>query len=163
MLANQVMMMGLDLPTGVPFNADQWDGYADERRSLLEEALARGVRDLTVLTGDIHTFFAGAVTTTGRIDGRAAATEFVGGSVTSTGIREAVPVDPVVSENGLRALNPHLAYVEVSSRGYGVMEARRDELLVKFRAPSSVFEPRATMRDLASFRVARGSTVVSPA
>ncbi len=159
-LANQVMMMGLDVPTGVPFNADQWDGYAAERRSLLQEALDRGVRDVAVLTGDIHTFFAGTVTTTGRIDGRAAATEFVGGSITSAGIRESVPADPALTEGGLRTLNPHLEYVEVSSRGYGVLEARPDELRVTFRRPRTVLQPRSTVEDLARFRVARGSTVV---
>jgi len=162
-LANQVMMMGLDVPTGVPFNADQWDGYAAERRSLLEEALAAGVKDVTVLTGDIHTFFAGTVTTTGRIDGRAAATEFVGGSITSTGIRESVPADPAVTENGIRGLNPHLAYVEVSSRGYGVLELTREELRVTYRRPTTVFEPRASIEDLARFRVARGTTAVERA
>lgn len=159
-IANQVMMMGLDVPTGIPFNADQWDGYAAERQSLLEEALRAGVQDITVLTGDIHTFFAGTVTTTGRIGGTPAATEFIGGSITSTGIRESVPADPVVTENGLRAMNPHIEYVEVSSRGYGVMEVRPDELVVTYRRPRTVFEPRSQVEDLARFRVGRGSTRV---
>ncbi len=50
---------------------------------------SNGIRDVSFLTGDIHTFFAGDV----GIDGRGPeshATEFVGGSITSLGIPETV-------------------------------------------------------------------------
>ena len=90
-VANQVMIMSLDVPARSPVNPDQWDGYAAERRELLEHVSARGIKDVTFLTGDIHTFFAGNVTPSGRegappVDGVPVATEFVGGSVTSEGI-----------------------------------------------------------------------------
>jgi alkaline phosphatase D len=165
-LANQVMMMSLELPTGVPINADQWDGYADERRILLERALLDGVRDVAVVTGDIHTFFAGTVTTTGDAAGRPAATEFVGGSITSTGISEDLERSGLPRSTsggqaaGLRRLNPHLAYAELEAKGYGVLEARPDELRVTYRSPRSVLERPSPVRDLARFRVARGSTQV---
>ena len=161
-IANQVMMMSLDVGTpGVPINADQWDGYASERRELLEHVRAKGVKDVTVITGDIHTFFAGTVHTSGRITSPAAATEFVGGSITSTGIQESLGSgDPRATEAGLRANNPHLSYVDVERKGYGVLEASAAELKVTFRTPRSVLEPTSQVDDLASFRVARGSTVV---
>jgi alkaline phosphatase D len=165
-IANQVMMMTLDVPTGVPINADQWDGYASERRELLEHVLAGGVEDVTVLTGDIHTFFAGTVTTTGDAAGQPAATEFVGGSITSAGIAEdlekrGIPRDTEGGqERGLRGMNPHIAYAQLSAKGYGILEARPDELLVTYRAPETVFEPKSKMQTLARFRVARGSTEV---
>ena len=165
-LANQVMMMTLDVPTGVPINADQWDGYASERREVLEHALANGVEDITVLTGDIHTFFAGTVTTTGDSTGRPAGTEFVGGSITSSGIAEdlekrGIPRDTEGGqERGLRGMNPHITYAELSAKGYGVLEARPDELLVTYRSPESVVEPKSKVNTLARFRVARGSTDV---
>jgi alkaline phosphatase D len=164
-LANQVMMMSLDVGTpGAGFNADQWDGYSDERRVLTEGWLARGVRDVTVITGDIHTFFAGQVTTTGRLGGRAAATEFVGGSITSTGLAEALaPTPPAAIESGLIAQNPHLTYVDSVRRGYGVLELSAEELRCTFRAPETVLRPGAPVRDLARFRVARGSTAVERA
>jgi alkaline phosphatase D len=165
-IANQVMMMGLEVPTGTPINADQWDGYAAERQEILEHVLADGVTDVTVLTGDIHTFFAGTVTTTGNVAGRPAATEFVGGSITSAGISEDLEKRGLPrsteggQEAGLRRMNPHLAYAQLSAKGYGVMEVRPDELRVTYRSPSTVLEPRAEIRDLANFRVARGSTQV---
>ena len=35
-VGNQVMIMSLDLPAGNAINPDQWDGYAAERREILE-------------------------------------------------------------------------------------------------------------------------------
>ena len=165
-LANQVMMMTLDVPTGVPINADQWDGYASERQELLEHVLDNDVKDITVLTGDIHTFFAGTVTTTGDAAGQPAATEFVGGSITSSGIAEdlekrGVPRDTEGGqERGLRGMNPHITYAHLSAKGYGVLEARTDELLVTYRSPETVLEPKSKVNTLAQFRVARGRTEV---
>jgi alkaline phosphatase D len=165
-IANQVMMMSLDVPTGVTINADQWDGYAAERRELMEHVVARGIRDVTVLTGDIHTFFAGTVTTTGDLTGRRAATEFVGGSITSTGIAEdleerGLPRESEAAQSaGLRAMNPHIAYAQLSAKGYGVLEARGDALRVTYRSPATVLRPRAVVRDLARFSVERGEADV---
>jgi alkaline phosphatase D len=161
-IANQVMMMSLDLATlGVGINADQWDGYAAERRELMEHVLARGIKDVTVITGDIHTFFAGTVHTSGRIESPAAATEFVGGAITAAGIQETLGGgDATATETTIRASNPHLAYVDARRKGYGVLEATPGELKVTFRSPRTVLAPRSEIDDIARFRVARGSTVV---
>ena len=129
--------------------------------------LANGVSDVTVLTGDIHTFFAGTVTTSGRRHraGRPRPSSSAARSP-RTGIAEDLEKRglPRSTEGGqaagLRRINPHLAYAELSAKGYGVLEARPDELLVTYRSPSTVLEPKAEMRDLARFRVARGSTEV---
>jgi phosphodiesterase/alkaline phosphatase D-like protein len=160
------MFAGLDLAPGVAINADAWDGYADERRIIGERLLAAGVRDVTTMTGDIHAFFAGTVTTTGRIDGRPFATEFVGGSVTSEGINAELEDAGLPAGGGpltpqtLLASNPHLRYAETVSNGYGVLEARPDELLATFRSPATIARPTAPVSDLARFRVPRGSTTV---
>ena len=158
-MANQVMIMGLDLPTGVPINADQWDGYARERREILEHTLAKDIRNVSWLTGDIHTFFAGTVHTSGRVDSPAAATEFVSGSITSEGIAEEFGNQNFVTDR-IQDINPHITYAETSRRGYAVIEARPDELLVDYRFPETVFQPRSAVRTLASFKVAAGSTTV---
>ena len=164
-IANQVMMMSLDVPTGVPINADQWDGYPTDRSDVLGHVLTHGVKDVAVLTGDIHTFFAGTVSPTGRVTGTPAATEFVGGSVTSTGIGDTLadmglPVDPASAATALRAANPHIAYAELTARGYGVLEATPQELRVTYRSPETVLRPGAPIRDLARFRVPRGTAAV---
>ena len=160
-LGQQVMMMSLDGVPGTTLNVDQWDGYAAERHELMRHVLDRRVGDVTVLTGDIHTFFAGTVTTTGRSDGMPAATEFVGGSVTSNGIADRLGGDEaVVVTERVTTTNPHMAYTEQRRKGYGVLEARRDELLVEYKAVESVEMRPSPAFTLQRFRVARGSTAV---
>ncbi len=168
-VGNQVMIMALEVPARTTVNPDQWDGYGAERRELLEFAQAQGIKDVSFITGDIHTFFAGNVTPSGRegvpaIDGVPAATEFVGGAITSKGLEEDLPVEgPVgepVSESGVRANNPHIIQANLVRRGYGVLEARPDELLVDFRAVGTTQEPTSPVDTLARFRVARGEARV---
>ncbi len=42
-------------------NADQWDGYNAERKALMKHIKDNGIKNVVALTGDIHAFFAGAV------------------------------------------------------------------------------------------------------
>lgn len=164
-LGNQVMLMSLDVPTFNPVNPDAWDGYTAERRELVQHVIDKGIEDVTAITGDIHTFFAGTVTTTGRIDGRPGMTEFVGGSITSdsldgdVGGEGARPItEPVFA--AAQALNPHYAYANFNRRGYGVMECRPGRLTVDFKAVESVLRPGLPTSTLASFSVDAGSTTV---
>jgi len=157
-VGNQAMIMALDGPPRNEINKDQWDGYAAERQELLDFVAARGVRDVTFITGDIHTFFAGNVTPTGRqgapSDPPPVATEFVGGSMTSEGVAPSGATLPV--DAAILADNPHIKYVDEQFKGYGVLEARPEELLVTFRAARTVKQDNADVFDLARFRVARG-------
>jgi alkaline phosphatase D len=136
-LANQIMLMALDLPLGNPINPDQWDGYAAERAELMQFVADRDIANVTAITGDIHTFFAGLVTTTGRIGGTPAATEFVGGSITSLGVPETLGFPPgdrsrdaALLTERLETQNPHIKFNNHAFGGYGVLECRPDELLV---------------------------------
>jgi alkaline phosphatase D len=149
LLGSSVEMMAWDGVPGMPVNPDGWDGYAAERRELLTHVRDRGIRDVTVLTGDIHTFVAGDVSPSGRGDEAPVATEFVGGSVTSVFTDE-----PLANE--MRRSNPHWKFVEFTRRGYGVLEARPEELRVDFRAPTTTTTPDAPVETLARFSVRRG-------
>ena len=57
-------------------------------------------------------------------------------------------------------INPGLRFIDVVSRGYSVLEARPDELLVTLRSPETTFEPSSPTRDLAVFRLRHGSLAV---
>ncbi len=103
---SEVMVMSLDVPKGQPALVDAWDGYAAERKEILEHFIASGVDNLVALTGDIHTFFAGNVTTTGRDDGVPAGVELVGGSTTSLGLPEYLGVPSSVALPARRAQRP---------------------------------------------------------
>jgi alkaline phosphatase D len=185
-VGNQVMAMAVDAPAGYPLNDDQWDGYGAERGELLEFVRARGVENLTFITGDIHTFFAGRVAPSGRTvdpdgpspalgdDGRYSetpvATEFVGGSITSRGFGDAFPVESefeleeqstaTAFEATVLANNPHMNYMDGKRRGYGVLIASPQELRVLFRTPRSTDTEESTVETTAEFVVAEGTTDV---
>jgi alkaline phosphatase D len=144
----------------VPQNPDQWDGYPREREEVLRHLLDRGIQDTAVITGDIHAFFTGDVHLSGRQDSPAAATEFVGGSISSGGFENAFGPAVGAAERGLRLNNPHLKYTQFTRRGYAVMECRPDELLVTYRSPTTVTERTATMETIGRFRVPRGTPSV---
>ena len=166
LVGNPLMIMALEVvPRGASFTYDSWDGYKAERREVLEFIASRRIADVAFLTGDIHTFFAGNVTPSGREgvgEPAAVATEFVGGAITSQGIADqygdgaaAFPAEAVVQAN-----NPHLKFNNQQYKGYGVLEARADELLVQYKSPRTVKTPTAGSFTLARFRVARGAPAV---
>ena len=162
--ANQVMIMALDAPARSPINPDQWDGYGYERGEIMEHIRTRGIKDVTFITGDIHTYYAGVVTKSGRrgvdsVDGPPVATEFVGGSITSSGLA-ANEADAQTLESGVASNNPHIVYNEQLAKGYAVLEARPDELLVKFRGVRSIREPESEVFTLQEFRVPSGTADV---
>jgi alkaline phosphatase/alkaline phosphatase D len=161
-LGNSLMMMSLDLYPGQAFNYGQWDGFVAERRELMEHILANEIGGVTVVSGDIHTFFAGSVTTTGRTDGQPAATEFVGGSITSEGIAQGVsealglPEDSAATglvTQRLKETNPHYSFVDTVHRGYAVLELGPEEMRVELKGPTTVLEPTSSMNTWATFRV----------
>jgi alkaline phosphatase D len=162
-VANQLMIMSLDGPRGNEINKDQWDGYAAERREILEHVRDRGIRDVAFITGDIHSFFAGNVTPTGRGgapgDPPPVATEFVRGAITSQFVIPP-PADQgggALAEGGVLSNNPHIKFVNFRDRGYAVMECRPDRLGVTFRAARSVTQENADVYDLAKFEVGAGA------
>lgn len=158
--ASEVMLMGWDSAPGVPLNPDGWDGYGAERQEILAYVKGKGIQNLAVLTGDIHTYVAGTLTTTGRLGGAPVATEFVGGSVTSLGLEStaAKPLTPF--SQALLATNPHITYLDTKRRGYMVVEATKAQLSVRFRSPASILVPQSPVGTSAAFTVERGSTVV---
>ncbi|MDP9384923.1 MAG: alkaline phosphatase D family protein [Actinomycetota bacterium] len=166
LVGNQVQMMSLDYVTGQPFVVDSWDGYTAERRELGEFVLDRKIQNVSFLTGDIHTFFAGNVSPTGRQDrsGQPAAfaTEFVGGSITSEGIADRQGGEQfrdqfaAALDTGAGSQNPQIKYSNQSFKGYGVLEARPDELLVQYKAPRTVRAAQSNLFTLQRFRVKAG-------
>ncbi len=156
---SEVMLMGWDSAPNVQLNQDGWDGYQAERQEILDFVVDNGIKNLSVLTGDIHTFVAGSLGTDGRNTGRPAGTEFVGGSVTSLGLEDVFGPAAQLAPT-LRATNPHIAYLEATRRGYMTIVADAKELKVAFRSPASTQVKQSPVATLASFTVAAGSTSV---
>jgi alkaline phosphatase D len=153
-IASSVEMMGWESAPGVPLNRDGWDGYPADRSELGEHLLREGIGDVTVLTGDVHHFAAGVVTTNGNQTGTPFATEFVGGSVTSSLAGQ--PFADLAANS--RRTNPHIAYMNFARRGYGVMELTPKRAQVSYRSPTTITERESPIETLARFRVPRGES-----
>ncbi len=154
----QLMLMSLRLAPGVAAQVDAWDGYAFERRQILDYIVDNGIQNVVAITGDIHTFFAGTAWTRGdegTPGSRAALPEFVGGSATSLGIPEATGLSDATLV-GLAGVNPHLDYYDFRQRGYGVIEAKANELTCTLKAAKALTRGQPSV-PIAKFRVAPGS------
>jgi alkaline phosphatase D len=139
-LANEVTIMPTKVTGGAYFTFDSWQGYPREREELLTHVRDRGIKDVVFVTGDIHTFIAGDVRTN-MGDGETVATEFVGGSITSSSLGEtdldagggvvlegndANPQTPPALIDTLRSINPWVDQADFDHHGYAKVVADGD-------------------------------------
>lgn len=152
-LGNQTFMgrLGVPVPGGhIPFNGDAWDGYAFERRQLMEALRSNRVENLVTLTGDLHTYMASQLKVDyGNLNPFASSNymgvEFMTPSVTSSnlintlGIKRAAAVKAknaaeakslggvidFFASSAVYVLNPHIKYFDSSAYGYSTLEFRR--------------------------------------
>jgi alkaline phosphatase D len=108
---------------GLPWNLDTWSGYPAARRRLLEACKHHGTNAM-ILSGDSHNCWANQL----ELDGERVALEFAGGSVTSPGLeRPLTNALPGEREAMMRLANPHLAWCDVTRRGYGALTFTQDD------------------------------------
>jgi alkaline phosphatase D len=107
----------------MPWNLDAWDGYPAARTRFLEACAAHG-SNVAVLGGDSHNTWLNNLSSADG--GRVAAIEFAGASVTSPGLERVLSNGaPGAREAMMRSANPHLAWCDVTNRGYGVLRFTR--------------------------------------
>ncbi len=119
-IGNQVMMMPWN---GVPSN-DAWDGYSEERDRLLNHVRTNGIENVVVLTGDIHSTFAGEV----RYQGNCEMCEFVTPSVTSQNLDFLGGAASGIVEFYTRLLNRHIKDVDLNNHGYFILDVNENRV-----------------------------------
>ncbi|MGQ0532054.1 MAG: alkaline phosphatase D family protein [Caulobacteraceae bacterium] len=108
---------------GMPWNLDAWDGYPAARTRFLEACAAHGA-NVAVLGGDSHNTWLNNLAAPGG--GRVAALEFAGASITSPGLERVLTnAAPGAREAMMRSANPHLAWCDITNRGYGALKFTR--------------------------------------
>jgi alkaline phosphatase D len=160
LLASETMMMALATAPGVHANHDQWDGYGAERKEILESFLAKNVKNLVVLSGDIHTFIAGDLYTNGETTGEKVGVELVGGSATSLGLSEETGIPVSTLETIRQAADPHTIYADFEHRGYCVVDVSKDELTGTFKQVDALHKNKKP-KTLAKFAVESGDPTLN--
>lgn len=124
----------------MPWNLDSWDGYPAARTRFLQ-ACAANATNAVVLGGDSHNTWLNNLAATEN-DSRLAAVEFAGASVTSPGLEATTAAGaPGAREAMMRSANPHLAWCDISNRGYGALRFTRDACEAEWVAVSDVRNP----------------------
>lgn len=139
---------------------DAWDGYPLARQRLLTEAVATGLPNPIVLTGDWHSTFVNDL----KLDFKdpsapAVATEFVTPAITTGG--DDTPYGPYYAP--MIPFNPHIKYYEGDRRGYFKATVTEDYLLMDLHLMTSVVDPAGTGYLETSFVVEDGVPGAQPA
>lgn len=163
---------GLLPEDGVPYNTDQWDGYTADRNRVLRHLQNHSVEDVVFVTGDIHSGWACELpldASTYLPDNPARNTvgvEFVCSSVTSNNLKD-ITGDPTgatstVVEEGIKANNRHIRYLNFDDHGYSVLDLTRRRAQMDWFVISDRADRDATVRWDASWRTRSGTSKVEP-
>ena len=160
-LAQQVFMFGGNALAGSAppvVVVDTWDGYAGDRRAVLD-AVSAEVDNLVVLTGDFHSaavadLRADPFDTTLPVVG----SEFMASSISSSFFDDDAAVEGLVT--GALAANPQLKWFD-SQRGYTVCEVTPDRWTATFRAVADQFDETSPVTTISSWEVVAGTPGVN--
>jgi phosphodiesterase/alkaline phosphatase D-like protein len=108
-----------------------------------------------VLSGDLHNFLAGNLTTTGEQSGTPVGTEMLAGSATSFGLPEETGIPAATLDSLRKAADPHIVYADLVDRGYGVVTVKKHELLGEFKSTNTM-QPHSNARTIGRFKVESG-------
>ncbi|MBE3013750.1 alkaline phosphatase D family protein [Microbispora sp. NEAU-D428] len=153
LIGQQVFLMEMDWTTGEGkgYSNEGWDGYVASRNRLAA-AIADNRRNGVVLTGDVHSHWAGEVKRDYQDpESPSVAVELVTTSVTSAGDG----MDEYPDTKQLLAENPHVKFFN-GRRGYVRARLTQDEMKVDFRSLSRVTEPYAPAYTSGSFAIEPG-------
>ena len=146
-IGQQVVMTQLGIPNYlsqefIPLNPDQWDGYEAERTRLYNFILEADIDNFVVLTGDVHTGWANDLpydifNYVPYIGTGSVGVEFVSTSVTSSSVPFAFPF----GESVLKQVLPYIRYVNLSRKGYNIIDLNSDRVQGDFYTINSVETP----------------------
>ncbi|MGE0740222.1 MAG: alkaline phosphatase [Hyphomonadaceae bacterium] len=121
---------------GLPWNLDSWGGYPAARARFLA-ACAANANNAVVLGGDSHNCW---INNLAAADGaRLAAVEVAGGSVASPGFERSLSrAAPGEREALLRSANAHLAWCDLTNRGYAALRFTRETCTTEWHAFADV-------------------------
>ena len=162
-LLGQQLVMGSMGARGQPINPDSWDGYPGDRVRLLEHLETAQIRDVVVLSGDVHSSWALEVArdpfSPQQYDPRSGR-----GSVAVEFVSPAVSSSPLGSFPGAEALaelderRPHIRWTDLQHRGYTLLDVDAERSQAEWYLLDSVEQPGGHARFARAFATARGES-----
>ena len=166
-LGQQVMFSRVVQPGRPVGLSDSWEGYQASRDRVFDFLAAERVRDVAILSGDLHSSWAFDVPRNPWSAYQGSTGE---GSLAVELIAPAISSPPLFTDPGqrdravfLRALLPHLKFLEGESRGYVLVDVTRTELRAEWYFVPSVLERSAAETRAAGFVCERGSAHLASA
>lgn len=160
LLGQQVFMMEMDWVNGEGkgYSNEGWDGYTASRNRLAA-AIDDNRRNGVVLTGDVHSHWAGEL----KRDHQDPASKSVGVELVTTSITSAGNgLDEYPNTQLLLNENPHVKFFN-GRRGYVNARVSASEMKVDFRSLRVVTQPHAPVYTSGSFVIEPGNPTLNPA
>lgn len=131
------------------WNQFAWDGYPAARRRILDRLRAERIEGVAILSGDFHSSWANDVVEDPwdtRIYDPMTGAGALAVELATPGVTSPLfpPDDARRGEADILAANPHTKWVELSSRGYVVVDAKPDRLQGAWFHFDRVDQPTAT-------------------
>lgn len=149
-----------DVPTDAfKLSMDSWDGYPASRQRILDGAVAAGVENLMVLTGDVHVGYGLDI----KADHRDPASRTLGTEIVATSIASGKDgADRPADYGNLTTANPHMKFYN-GRRGYATVALGEDGARADFRTVAAVTTPGAPVTTAGSFVTEAGNPGLKPA
>jgi phosphodiesterase/alkaline phosphatase D-like protein len=144
--ANDVANFVKKVNWNLPLYLDTWDGYEGAREAFYTLCANMGVRDLVVITGDSHSFWANELYTQ---NGLPMGVEIGTAGITSPGDFESFG-KPIAGQidNGLSARNKEVRWTDCQHRGYVKMHITAAQIDTYYVAVDTINQPRFTAFNL---------------
>ena len=112
------------------FDNDAWDGYQYERAYINGTLKAAGVKNLVVLSGDFHSYYASLVkvdySNSSNADANVVGVEYMTPAITSSNLADQLnngTFTAIISAMAVNpSLNPHSVFFDSSNYGYATVE-----------------------------------------
>jgi alkaline phosphatase D len=134
-------------PGNVVWNLDQWDGYTGARRRFLE-TLSRSSAPV-VLSGDVHSSWVADL----RLDPDDDESPLVGTELVGPGVSSDIPARLRQAAPLIEAQSPHIAWSEVTRRGWVLHELGAQRWRAAYRLVDDVSVPDAPVTEATTWAV----------
>ncbi|OFW13624.1 MAG: hypothetical protein A3F70_10930 [Acidobacteria bacterium RIFCSPLOWO2_12_FULL_67_14] len=161
-LLGQQVMFARVMPAGKPvLITDTWEGYQAARDRVFDYLAADRIRDVAILSGDLHSSWAFDVPRS-PWDGYQPSGD---GSLAVELMAPAISSPPLFSAPGLRdrvpllkAVLPHLKFLDGDNRGYVLLDVTASRMLAEWYFVPTVLERSDAESRAAAFVCERGSS-----